>query len=125
MELTENFDLSEFACKDGTPVPLQYVDNVKELAKNLQVVRDYIEEALYLSSGYRTETYNKKVGGKKASKHLKAEAADVTARNYSPRKLYNIFEKLIREKKIKQGGLGLYAGFVHYDIRGTRVRWKG
>ena len=24
---------------------------------------------------------------------------------------------------MKEGGVGLYNGFVHYDIRGTKARW--
>jgi len=33
---------------------------------------------------------------------------------------------LIRAGKMKEGGVGLYVsqGFVHYDIRGTRARWR-
>ena len=40
MKLTKNFTLEEFACKDGTPVPKRFYDNCKELAGNLQVLRD-------------------------------------------------------------------------------------
>ena len=43
MKLTKNFSLSEFACKDGTTVPYQYMPNVQELANNLQVLRDYLQ----------------------------------------------------------------------------------
>ena len=32
-------------------------------------------------------------------------------------------EKLIKEGKMKQGGIGIYKGFIHYDIRGTKARW--
>lgn len=41
MKLEENFHISEFKCKDGTKVPEEYLDNVKKLAKNLQVLRDF------------------------------------------------------------------------------------
>ena len=37
MKLEENFSLSEFKCKDGTQVPEELMDNVKLLAKNLQI----------------------------------------------------------------------------------------
>lgn len=123
MQLTENFNLTEFACKDGTQVPEKYLCNVKELAWNLQVLRNYLGEPVKLNSGYRTPSYNKKVGGKSASKHLLAQAADITVKSKTPKQLAFIIEKLISEKKMKQGGLGLYPGFVHYDIRGTKARW--
>lgn len=123
MKLTQNFSLSEFACKDGTPVPGNLLDNVELLAKNLQVLRDHLGEPIHVTSGYRTPTYNAKVGGKKASLHLKAMAADLTTKNKTPKQLAAIIEKLIAERKMKQGGIGIYPGFVHYDVRGYKVRW--
>lgn len=125
MGLTENFTLEEFMCKDGTPVPEEYMCNVRELATNIQVLRDYIGEPLHVNSGYRTPEYNKKVGGKPKSQHLLAKASDLTTKNKTPKQLHAIIEKLISEKKMKQGGLGLYKGFVHYDIRGVKARWVG
>ena len=118
-----NFSLNELRCHDGTAVPKQYLANAMELMENLQVIRDTIGEPLHINSGYRTPAYNKSVGGKPASKHMLAQAADLTTKNYSPRQLHRIIEKLITEKKIKQGGLGLYPGFVHYDVRGVKARW--
>lgn len=40
MKLTKNFNLIEFACKDGTLVPAELIENAKKLALNLQL---YIE----------------------------------------------------------------------------------
>ncbi len=123
-KLTKNFSLAEFHCNDGTPVPEKYYDNVQEVANNLQVLRDYIEEPLYVSgSGYRTKSHNKKVGGAPKSQHLTASAADISAKNLSPTELGEIIENLIADGKMKQGGLGIYKGFVHYDIRRTKARW--
>jgi uncharacterized protein YcbK (DUF882 family) len=124
MKLTENFNLQEFDCKDGTPVPQQFVKNVKLLAEQLQTLRDYIKEPVMITgSGYRTPEHNKRVGGAVNSQHLTASGADINAKNYTPRQLSKIIEKLIREKKMLQGGIGVYKGFVHYDIRGTKARW--
>lgn len=124
MQLTQNFTRQEFDCKDGTLVPQQYISNVTELAENLQALRDHIKEpVLVTGSGYRTPSHNKKVGGVPASQHLTASGADINAKNYSPRGLANVIEQLIAEGKMKQGGIGVYNGFVHYDIRGTKARW--
>ncbi len=123
MKLTENFNREEFDCRDGTKVPAQYMDNLKELAKNLQVLRDHIGEPIRVNSGYRTPAYNKRVGGKSASQHLQAKAADITAKSYTPDQLAGIIKGLIGSKKMKQGGIGVYPGFVHYDIRGRAARW--
>lgn len=123
MKLTENFSIEEFACKDGTQVPVEFLNNVQVLSKNLQVLRDEIGEPLHVNSGYRTVSYNKRVGGKPASQHLKAKAADITAKNFTPRKLAAKIESLIKSGKMKQGGIGIYPGFVHYDVRGIKARW--
>lgn len=123
MQLTENFSLDEFACKDGTPVPKRFMGNVTRLAHNLQTLRDYLGEPIHVNSGYRTVAYNKKVGGKPASKHLKAEAADITVKSKTPKQLAAIIEKLITQGLMTQGGLGIYPGFIHTDVRGTKARW--
>lgn len=124
MKLTENFSMAEFDCKDGTPVPKELHANVLELAKNLQVLRDHIKEPVMITgSAYRTPMHNARVGGAKNSQHLTASAADINARNYTPRQLSIVIERLIKAGRMKQGGIGVYKGFVHYDIRGTRSRW--
>lgn len=135
MQLTKNFNLSEFACKDGTPVPASLIPNVQELANNLQVLRDDLNTnrpakappgvviTLPVNSAYRTKTYNKKVGGKPASKHLTAQAGDITCKWEDPKQLAARIEKLIAAGKMKQGGIGIYPGFTHYDVRGTKARW--
>lgn len=123
MQLTVNFNLNEFSCHDGTPVPAELIPNAQELANNLQVLRDFIGEPLHINSGYRPEQYNKAIGGKKNSQHLLAKAADITAKSYTPKKLASIIEQLITAKKMKQGGIGIYPGFVHYDVRGSKARW--
>lgn len=125
MKLTENFNLDEFHCHDGTPVPNEYLENVMELAKNLQILRDEIKAVITIISGYRTPEYNSRedVKGKPKSKHLIAQAADIVTRAHTPQQLAFIIERLIKEKKMKQGGVGIYPSFVHYDIRGTKSRW--
>lgn len=123
MKLTEHFELSEFKCKDGTEVPEKYTANVQELADNLEKLRVFLGESIHITSGFRTSAYNKKVGGKPASKHLKAQAADIIVGSLTPKQLYRIIEGLINIGVMKQGGLGLYSTFVHYDVRGTKARW--
>lgn len=124
MKLTKNFNREEFDCKDGTEVPCEYILNVKEVADNLQVLRDYLEVPVIVTgSGYRTPSHNKKVGGAKFSQHLTASGADINAKGYKPKQLAEVIELLILKGKMKQGGIGVYPNFVHYDIRGHKARW--
>ena len=62
MKLEENFSLHEFRCKDGTDVPEDLIENVKKLAKNLQILRNHIQRPITIMSGYRTPDYNNKCG---------------------------------------------------------------
>ena len=122
MQLTKNFHLSEFHCKDGTQVPFNLACNVIQLASALQIIRDTIKQPLYINSAYRTPEHNKKVKGAKNSYHLKAMAADLSSKTFTPFKLFTFIDELINNKKIPQGGLFIYPGFVHYDIRGFKAR---
>ncbi|EEI90212.1 peptidase M15 [Sphingobacterium spiritivorum ATCC 33300] len=124
MQLTKNFTLAEFACKDGTAVPPRFYSNVTRLAQNLQNLRDYIGTAVVITgSGYRTAIHNKKVKGALHSQHLTASAADINVKGYTPDQLAVIIEKLISKGVMAEGGIGIYKTFLHYDIRGVKVRW--
>ena len=126
MQITPNFSRSEFDCKDGTKVPPEYMENLERLCKNLEVLREYVKKPVKISgSGYRTREHNENVGGVSRSLHLTAKAADISVEGCSGKALYNIIEQLIKSGRMEQGGLGMYDGWVHYDIRGNRARWRG
>lgn len=123
-QLTKNFNLREFDCKDGTPVPAKYIPNAQQVANNLQVLRDHLKKPVVISgSGYRTTKHNKAVGGAPKSHHLTCSAADISIKGMTPEQVAASIEYLISEGEMKQGGLGIYATFVHYDIRGHKARW--
>ena len=124
MDLSKNFKLSEFACKDGVQVPAVYWENVQELANNLQVLRDSFKKPILINSAYRHLDYNRSIGGSEKSRHLTAEAADIVIDGVRPEDIFARIERLIETGKMKQGGLGLYNTFVHYDIRGSLARWN-
>lgn len=119
----KNFTIEELKCKDGTPVPNELLDNANKLLDNLQVLRDELGEPVRINSGYRSPAYNKKIGGVKNSQHLRATAADITVKSKTPRQVKAIIERLIKAGKMHNGGIGLYPGFVHYDVRRTPARW--
>ena len=123
MKLTKNFALKEFNCNDGTPVPSCLMDNVQLLADNLQVLRDHIRAAIHINSAYRHSKYNKSVGGSSKSKHLLCKAADIRVDSYSSVQVYDTIEMLIKEGSMKDGGIGIYNNFVHYDVRDKSARW--
>ena len=123
MNLTTNFKLSEFRCKDGTDVPAELLPNVQKLANELQKLRDELELPIKINSGYRTKSYNKKIGGATNSMHVQAKAADIVVTDITPTNLYKRIEKLIEEGKVNFKGVGVYDTFVHVDVRDKRSRW--
>ncbi len=121
--MVKNFTLEELKCKDGSPVPAELEPNAIKLLENLQVLRDYLSEPVRINSGYRSPAYNKRIGGVKNSQHLQAKAADITVKSKTPRQLKAVIDKLIKSGKMHNGGIGLYPGFVHYDVRSKPARW--
>lgn len=123
MKLTKNFYKYEFECKDGSKMPEEVFNNVKELAKSLQIIRDCIKKPITLTNAYRSLSHNRSIGSKDTSQHVKGKAADLQVDGLTPNELYTIIEDLILKGKLQEGGLGLYNTFVHYDRRGYRARW--
>ena len=104
-------------------MPYNLKDKVQALAKQLQILRDYLNEPIHINSGYRTPAYNKKIGGKPNSYHIKAMAADITVKSKTPKQLALVIEKLISNGTLKIGGMGVYNGFIHVDTRKVKARW--
>tara|TARA_R110000765_G_scaffold57194_1_gene112364 strand:+ start:5691 stop:6068 length:378 start_codon:yes stop_codon:yes gene_type:complete len=124
MKLTENFNREEFDCKDGSKMPDSVLVNVKELAKNLQIIRDLVCVPITINSAYRNAIYNKQIGGANKSLHLVGKASDITIKGMTPKEVHTLLSNLMEEGTIAEGGLGSYNSFTHYDIRGTKARWS-
>ena len=127
MQVTEHFKLSEFACKDGTQVPVKYQGNVAALCLALEHLRARMGAPVVIISAYRTKEYNKRVGGASKSQHLTAKAADIRLSSKTPAEESACLEELIAEGIIPQGGIGVYpsSNFTHYDVRLSKARWDG
>lgn len=113
--LSENFKVKEFACNDGSDTVLIS----DELVDLLQKIRDHFRVAVTINSGYRTSTYNKKVGGATNSQHVKGTAADIVAKGVDPLTVAQYAEYLMPNS----GGIGVYQTFTHVDVRTSRSRW--
>jgi uncharacterized protein YcbK (DUF882 family) len=116
MKITNNFNLEEFDSKCGREMPSQVITNIIELAKNLQVLRDDVKKSIQITSGYRSPEHNAKVKGAKLSQHITGMAADIKVAGMTPKQVAEVIERLIAEKKMKEGGIGIYKTWLHYDI---------
>lgn len=124
MQLTKNFSLQEFL-KSNTATrlniteqfnPPQFVlDNIDNLAQQLQIARDYFGEPMVFTSGYRCLKLNKAVGGVANSAHTTGSAVDIEFHSEAHAK--KLIEALIKAG-FKRIGLGW--SFIHVDIDLTK-----
>lgn len=123
MKLTENFSLEELN-KHNFDLPQEVLDNLKMLAVQLEIIRAHFNVPVTINSGYRNLEYNRNIGSKDSSQHVLGTAADIVVEGVSPDDVADAIEFLIMGGMLKEGGVGRYNSFTHYDIRGTRARWN-
>ena len=77
---------------------------VKNLEALVTCVLDPVREAwgtpIIVSSGYRCEELNKRVGGAQYSYHLRGMAADIYAKNGYTERLYELIQHFFCQRKI-------------------------
>lgn len=115
--VSTHFRAREFACKDGC----KFVLISRVLIEILEGLREKIgNEEIYINSGFRTPTYNAKIGGAVLSYHQYGMAADIRAKTKTPKELYSILDSMLEG----WGGLELHETFVHVDTRDRKWRAK-
>jgi uncharacterized protein YcbK (DUF882 family) len=129
--LSTHFTVEEFDCRDGTKVQRREYESLKVLCRlYLEPLRKRYGR-VKINSGYRTRTYNRKIGGASRSFHVYPEhdgndqAADITCQKGTPRQWHRTLSILRRTKRGGRGGLGLYKNFVHVDLRDYKADWRG
>ena len=111
IQLSENFKVKEFACKDNSDKILIDVTFVKT---HLQDIRTHFGKPVIINSAYRTPSYNEKVGGAKNSYHMKGRAFDISIKGVSPQEIAKY------AASIGVPGVIQYNTFVHVDSRDTK-----
>ena len=112
--LTRHFNPKEFVCPCCGIVKIN-----PHLFAVLEFIRLYFKKPVYITSGYRCELYNKRVGGRLKSKHLLGDACDIYIEGIAPEQIYDLLNLTFP----KTYGIGLYETFVHVDVRPNRARW--
>jgi uncharacterized protein YcbK (DUF882 family) len=77
----------------------------------LDMVRDKFDKPMYITSGYRTEKHNTKVGGTPNSSHLRGLAVDIACSSSVDR--YHLINCLL-DVGFKR--IGIANSFIHVDI---------
>lgn len=121
-KLSENFKVSEFSCHGNGCCSTVKID--EKLVEYLQKIREHFDKPITVSSGYRCEKHNKRIGGATASRHMKGMAADIVVKDVPPAEVAKYAES------IGVKGIGLYetnkdGHFVHIDTRTEKYFWYG
>ena len=85
--VTENFQVKEFACKDGS-------DEIKidtVLVDELQKYRNSINKPIIIISGYRTKSHNEKVNGAPNSYHINGMAVQINVEGINCKEIAHWF----------------------------------
>lgn len=113
-KVREHFTVKEFACKDGSDLVL--ID--EKLADLLENIRKHFEKPVHINSAFRTESWNDKVGGRRYSRHLTGEAADIWVKDVKPHNVALYADSILGET----GGIICYTNFTHIDVRKSSYR---
>jgi len=120
---SKNFAFSEFKAKDGSNIPAVLYGNLQVLINNLQKIRDSLGEPIKVLIAYKSKKLNEMLKGTQDSYHMKAMASDIAVKGMTSLQLFQFIEYHIQIGNVKDGGLGLYDDYVHYDIGDVHRRW--
>lgn len=114
-KLQPNFRVGEFASQCGEDKIL--IDDV--LVAYLQKLRDCLGlSSMQIVSGYRTEKYNRAIGGASGSQHLKGKAVDACA--YKNGKVLDPKYLCCASEVLGMDGIALIQTCAHLDTRGYK-----
>lgn len=124
--LSKHFSRSELACR----CCCNRCEIKPELLNLLEKIRSLLESPIFINSGYRCPTHNKKVGGVPNSWHTQGIAADIRQTKYSNGIFHSKILQAYEEGNLPElGGLGLYNGRIHVDTHkskdGHLRQWRG
>lgn len=128
--LSDNFRAWEFACRgEAKGEPCCCHGAVKAdgfLVSVIQAVREKLREPLFLTCGYRCETWNKHVGGHPGSYHRLGQAADLTCSGLraDPETWAETIAQVLHDTLRRGGGNVIWYpdnAFIHVDVGNTVV----
>lgn len=124
-DLSKNFSLSEFSCRDGCGLATGVH---RDLIAGCQRLRDNVGRSVRVNCGGRCPKHNAEVGGVPRSEHivtperLIVEAADLVIDGLTSEQMFREAEKI---PEFQAGGIGAYfpERLVHVDVRSHPAQW--
>lgn len=124
-KLSSHFKVKEFRCKDGADKILIESELVTILEK---IYSHFNASSITITSGYRTASHDKKVGGRGAGNHVQGKAADFKVFG-KDKKLIPSSEIALYLEDIGAEGIGYRCGgnstATHVDANYRNVKWYG
>lgn len=94
-------------------------------ARFADALRGRLGSPVTILSGFRSDAYNRCIGGAGESRHRMFNALDLAPRGASVGALWQAARAIRAETPGFAGGIGKYRSFVHIDTRGQNVDWVG
>ena len=121
-QISKNFQFKEFDCHGKGCCSTTIID--EKLVEYVQRIRDHFGKPVTITSPYRCEVHNRRVGGATKSYHMQGKAADIVVQGVASREVAKYAES------IGILGIGLYETsadgyFTHIDTRTTKSFWYG
>ena len=100
-------------------IPLSIIPNIEILINQvLDPIREYMNEPIYVNSGYRCPLLNKAVGGVAGSQHVLGQAADITTKS----RLQDLLMEGYIEENLIFDQMIIYKNFIHISYKATGNR---
>ena len=113
-DISKHFNRAEMACKCGCGLDTMDAETL-DVADD---IRDWYGKPIKPNSAARCLEYNRHIGSRDTSQHVKCRALDLPVDD--PQALFDYLCEKYRNKY----GMGLYKTFVHFDTRtGGARRW--
>ena len=101
----------------------EHIANLTYLVENLlDKVREKLAMPITVTSGYRSEGVNRKVGGVATSQHTKGEAVDLVCGDNA--KLFNILKTMTFDQLIWEKGNSIQPAWVHVSLKRNGINRK-
>lgn len=138
MKLSPNFTLEELTFSqtatrlgiNNKPSPVVLI-NLKDTAQRLEEIRELLGAPINISSGYRSPTLNRSIGGSSTSAHCLGFAVDFTARKYGDvKKVYEAIKNsgIKYDQLIEEFGSWVHISFApsmrQQNLIATKVKNK-
>lgn len=122
LDPTHYFQVKEFACNDGSDaifVSRELVDVLVRVRHHFTMKYPKKKIQCIITSGYRTASHSKAVGGASYSNHLYGTAADFYITNVTSKEVQSVLESWYPHTY----GIGAAKDYTHIDVRDVKGRW--